>query len=213
LSFGRVRSPARLAAVLPWLGVATFAAFVLAFVVAPTLVLLTQSVSGEEGLTLAHLAALEDYRYRVAFENSVILSAAVGLVGGGLLAYLVLKPGAPAPLRSAVTSFGAVAANFAGVPLAFAFIATLGTLGLLTAWLNLPYAYRSLDAGLQSLDVRTLVEAAQNLGTGWGRILGQVLLPNLAPALSILSFAITWSAMLGVLQTGRRGTAQLGATR
>ena len=123
--------------------------------------------------------------------------------------------------------------------------------------LSLPYAYRSLDAGLQSLDMRTLVEAAQSLGAGWGRILGQVLLPNLAAALasatlltltivmgeftfanvllfktfavfinevgqtqvgeaaalSMLSFAITWAAMLGVLQTGRRGTVQLGGTR
>jgi len=122
--------------------------------------------------------------------------------------------------------------------------------------LALPYAYRALDVGLQALDVRTLVEAAQSLGTGWARILGQVILPNLAgslagatlltltivmgeftfanvllfktfavfineigqtqvteaAALSMLSFAITWAAMLGVLQTGR-GAAQPGGTR
>lgn len=130
---------ARLAAGLPWLPAVALAAFVLAFVVAPTLALLVQAVHGDDGFTLAYLAALGSYRYRLAFANSVILSAAsagIGLAGGGLLAYLVLTPGVPGPLRSLVTSFGAVAANFAGVPLAFAFIATLGTLGLLTTWLK-----------------------------------------------------------------------------
>jgi len=43
-----------------------------------------------------------------------------------------MQPGAPPILRSIVTSFSAVATNFAGVPLAFAFISTLGSLGLVT---------------------------------------------------------------------------------
>lgn len=154
---------------------------------------------------------------------------------------------------------------------AIALVAGLTTLYTGPAWLigspsylvipytvaALPYAYRALDVGLQTLDVRTLVEAAQSLGTGWARILGQVILPNLASALasatlltltivmgeftfanvllfktfavfinevgqtqvteaaalSMVSFGITWAAMLGVLRTGRRGTAQLGGTR
>ena len=33
--------------------------------------------------------------------------------------------------------------------------------------LVLPYAYRSLDAGLRAIDVRTLSEAARSLGAGW----------------------------------------------
>lgn len=155
--------PARLATGLPWLFVAAFAAFVLAFVAAPTLALLVQAVRGEDGFTLSYLAALGGYRYRVAFENSVILSAAsaaVGLAGGGLLATLMLKPGVPGPLRSVVTSFGAVAANFAGVPLAFAFIATLGTLGLLTTWLKgLGLDLYGMGFSLFSLPGLTLVYA------------------------------------------------------
>ena len=54
--------------------------------------------------------------------------------------------------------FGAVAANFAGVPLAFAFIATLGTLGLLTAWLDrLGVDLYDLGFSLFSLSGLTLV--------------------------------------------------------
>jgi len=37
--------------------------------------------------------------------------------------------------------------------------------------LSMPYMYRSIDTGLRSIDVRTLTEAAQSLGAGWGTIL------------------------------------------
>ena len=78
------------------------------------------------------------YRYATAFQHSLILSVAsatVGVVAGGLLAYVLQKPAA-GRFRALVTSFSAVAANFGGVPLAFSFIATLGTLGLLTTLLK-----------------------------------------------------------------------------
>jgi putative spermidine/putrescine transport system permease protein len=114
--------------------------------------------------------------------------------------------------------------------------------------LALPYAYRSLDAGLRAIDIHTLTEAAQSLGARWTTILFRVILPNLrsavlsatfltlalvmgeftmgqllqfptfavhiayigqieaqgAAALSLISFAITWTAMLGLLLAGRR---------
>ena len=47
-----------------------------------------------------------------------------------------MRPGTPHVVRAAVTSFSGVAANFAGVPLAFAFVATLGTIGVVTRWLQ-----------------------------------------------------------------------------
>jgi putative spermidine/putrescine transport system permease protein len=59
--------------------------------------------------------------------------------------------------------------------------------------LSLPYMYRSVDAGLQAIDVRTLTEAAQSLGAGWGTILKDVIFPNLRVALLsgiFLTFAI-----------------------
>ena len=49
--------------------------------------------------------------------------------------------------------------------------------------LSFPYMYRAVDTGLASIDVRTLTEAAQSLGAGWGRILLRVILPNLRTAL------------------------------
>ncbi|GAB0117119.1 ABC transporter permease [Acidisoma sp. 7E03] len=124
---------------VPWLFVGLFLLFVAAFLVAPTLVLVVKSMMGDSGFTLSYLIGLWDYQYRIAFQNSIILGAAsalTGLIGGFFLAYASLQPGAPAWLRSIITSFSAVAANFAGVPLAFAFISTLGSLGFVTVMLK-----------------------------------------------------------------------------
>ncbi|GAB0117118.1 ABC transporter permease [Acidisoma sp. 7E03] len=50
-------------------------------------------------------------------------------------------------------------------------------------FLALPYGYRSIEVGISTLDVRTLTEAGQSLGAGWGEIIFMILLPNLRPAL------------------------------
>lgn len=125
---------------LAWLFIGAFFVVCGVFLVAPTAMLVWQSVIGDDGhFTLEFLAGLNIYRYQVALQNSLILSvssAAVGVVAGGLIAHVVLSPHSPRGMRSVVTSFSAVAANFAGVPLAFAFISTLGTLGLLTTTLK-----------------------------------------------------------------------------
>ncbi|MER5891302.1 ABC transporter permease subunit [Streptomyces sp. NPDC001941] len=52
----------------------------------------------------------------------------------------------------------------------------------------LPFTYRSLDAGLRALDVRTLVEAARDLGASWPRAVVTVVLPNLRTAMLNASF-------------------------
>ncbi|MEV8527081.1 ABC transporter permease subunit [Streptomyces sp. NPDC052000] len=52
----------------------------------------------------------------------------------------------------------------------------------------LPFVYRSLEAGLRAVDVRTLVEAARDLGASWPRALFAVVLPNLRTALLNASF-------------------------
>lgn len=49
--------------------------------------------------------------------------------------------------------------------------------------LSFPYMYRAVDAGLASLDVRSLTEAAQSMGSGWSRILLRVIFPNLRVAI------------------------------
>jgi len=52
----------------------------------------------------------------------------------------------------------------------------------------LPYAYRSLDAGLRAIDVKTLSEAARSLGASWLRVMWQIVLPNLRTAVLSASF-------------------------
>jgi putative spermidine/putrescine transport system permease protein len=49
--------------------------------------------------------------------------------------------------------------------------------------LALPYMYRSVDNGLRAIDIRTLTEAAQSMGAGWGTILIRIILPNLRSAI------------------------------
>lgn len=62
--------------------------------------------------------------------------------------------------------------------------------------LSFPYMYRSVDTGLQALNIRALTEAAQSLGAGWGTILFRVVIPNLL--VSILNGAfITFSIVIG----------------
>ena len=74
-----------------------------------------------------------------------------------------------------------------------------GTNALLVAAyvvLALPYTYRSVDTGLAAIDVRTLTEAAQSLGAGWGTILLRVIFPNMRS--SILSGAfLTLAIVIG----------------
>jgi putative spermidine/putrescine transport system permease protein len=60
--------------------------------------------------------------------------------------------------------------------------------------LAMPFAYRSIDAGLRALDLRTLTEAAGSLGAGWGATLRRVILPNLTTAL--LSAAVLTVALV-----------------
>jgi len=62
--------------------------------------------------------------------------------------------------------------------------------------LALPFVYRSLDAGLATMDVRTLVEAARNLGASWPQVIFRVVVPNLRSALASASF-LTLALVLG----------------
>jgi len=59
--------------------------------------------------------------------------------------------------------------------------------------LSLPYMYRAVDSGLRAIDIRSLTEAAQNMGAGWFTIIVRIILPNLRVALlsgAFLSLAI-----------------------
>jgi len=62
--------------------------------------------------------------------------------------------------------------------------------------LSFPYMYRSVDAGLRTIDVHALTEASQSLGAGWLRILVQVILPNLRTAVLSGAF-LTLAIVIG----------------
>jgi putative spermidine/putrescine transport system permease protein len=62
--------------------------------------------------------------------------------------------------------------------------------------LSFPYMFRAIDAGLAAIDVRSLTEAAQSMGAGWGRILFRVIVPNLRTAILAGAF-LTLAIVVG----------------
>jgi len=59
--------------------------------------------------------------------------------------------------------------------------------------LVLPYAYRSLDAGLSAIDLKTLSEAARSLGARWETVMLRIIVPNMSSAIlnaCLLSVAV-----------------------
>ncbi|MGK9166858.1 ABC transporter permease subunit [Inquilinus limosus] len=119
-----------------WLGVAPFFLFALLFLVLPTGYLLVGSFQTPDGtFTLDNIANLFQRSILDAYWISIRVSAASALLGaliGFFLAYAAVMGGLPGWIRPTLMTFCGVASNFAGVPLAFAFIATLGRLGLVT---------------------------------------------------------------------------------
>ena len=64
------------------------------------------------------------------------------------------------------------------------------------AILAMPFTYRSLDAGIRAIDLRTLVDASRSLGAGWGTTMFRVLIPNMRASLLTSSF-LTATIVLG----------------
>ncbi|MGH9020614.1 MAG: ABC transporter permease [Acidimicrobiales bacterium] len=62
--------------------------------------------------------------------------------------------------------------------------------------LSLPFAYRSLDAGLSAIDLKILVEASRSLGGNWFKTMWRVILPNIRPAL-LSAMVLTLALVLG----------------
>ncbi len=117
------------------LGLAPFVIFAALFLIVPTGLLLVRAFETPDGgMTFDNIR--EIFR-QGSIVKSFLLSievSAVSAVGGTFfgffIAYAITLGGLPSWVRSAVMTFAGVASNFAGVPLAFAFIATLGRVGL-----------------------------------------------------------------------------------
>ncbi|QPC90976.1 ABC transporter permease subunit [Mesorhizobium sp. INR15] len=123
-----------------WLGVAPFFIFAIMFLILPTLYLMLGAFQNDAGeFTFENIAALAQPSIVAAYWISIKVSLASSLIGafaGLAIAIAIVRGGLPEWIRSATLTFSGVASNFAGVPLAFAFIATLGRLGLATVILN-----------------------------------------------------------------------------
>ena len=109
-----------------WLGVVPFFLFAFLFIVAPVAYLVSGSFQNNEGqTTLQNYADLGTAQVGRAFANSIeisLVTAIAGAILGLLLAYAIVLGGLPNFLRGFVVTFAGVASNFAGIPLALAFI-------------------------------------------------------------------------------------------
>ena len=123
-----------------WVGVLPFLIFTLLFLILPTMNIVLGAFRTPEGAaTLANLKGLFTPSIMASYWISIKVSLASALfgclIGFGIAASVTLG-GLPAWLRGPLMTFSGVASNFAGVPLAFAFLATLGRLGLVTVLLK-----------------------------------------------------------------------------
>lgn len=220
----RPRPARRLAS---WLGLTPFALYVLVFLAIPTLLAVLSGLFDATGrVTTANVAALFAPDILKTFASSFWVSALTAIVGaviGALVCYALLGTKPQGTLRSMVDSAASVLAQFGGVMLAFAFIATIGIQGVVTVllkglginifengvWLYqvpgllLPYIYFQVPLmiitfmpALEGLKPQW-AEANATLGgtrlTYWVRIAGPVLAPSFLGSLLLL-FANAFSS-------------------
>lgn len=119
-----------------YLGVAPFLIFAVMFLIVPTLFLVGAAFVGPDGgFTLQNIMDLGTPQIVSSFWISIrisLASAGIGALFGLIIALAIIRGRLPAAIRATVLTFSGVASNFAGIPLAFAFLATLGRLGLIT---------------------------------------------------------------------------------
>lgn len=172
-----------------------FGAFTLAFLAYPVVVVVIRALmpSGVPGPGLM-IGALQG-SYLTGMRNSIVLSAVSAALGAFLglgLALAVASLQRPRWLRSTLDGWTAVASQLGGVPLAFAFIATIGTQGLLTKVLS----QAGIDLGGLGISVSGF----------WGLVL--VYLYFQIP----LMFLVVMPAVAGMRRTLREAASILGAT-
>ena len=116
-----------------------FGVVVVVFLIIPTITVLIGAVYADGVFTLDRIAALFTRTALSALTNSLLLSAISALVGaaaGAGLAWLIVSAAPDSTLRRAVLALCSVLAQFGGVALAFAFLATVGVNGVLTLWVQ-----------------------------------------------------------------------------
>jgi putative spermidine/putrescine transport system permease protein len=172
-----------------------FAAFVGLFLVYPTVVVLYKAITPHGSLGVDALQRALSGSYRTGFINSIALSGASALIGGAvgiLLALTVKNLKRPRWLHPTLDSWSAVASQLGGVALAFAFIATIGTQGILTKLL--------MNVGID------IAEYGVSPTGFWGLVV--VYLYFQIP----LMFLVMMPAVVGLRDTWREAAAIMGAS-
>lgn len=214
-----------------WIGLVPFFLFAFLFLIAPIFYLINGAFQAPDGqYSLDTMQGLFAPEILNSFSLSIRLSlasAGMGAVFGLILAYALIHGGLPSWVRRAFMTFSGVASNFAGVPLAFAFIATLGRLGLVTlvlrdflginiyasgftlfSFLGLALTYLYFQLPLMILMITPALEglrpewreAAESLGASRRQYLSRVAMPLLAP--SVLGcFLLLFANAFGTLAT------------
>jgi putative spermidine/putrescine transport system permease protein len=121
----------------PYLGVLPFTVFVILFLLWPTYIVITGSLQGKDGSfsTEAITTVFTDETHLAAFQRSIVVSVITALAGsilGGLFAWAIATGRSNGPLRRVALAASGVFAQFGGVMLAFAFLATFGFNGMVT---------------------------------------------------------------------------------
>jgi putative spermidine/putrescine transport system permease protein len=127
-------------ALVKYLGLTPFAFYVVLFLGVPTvLAVVTGFFDANGAFTLNNVSVLGDPVILSAFASSFWVSAVTAVVGavvGALVCYAMLGIKPDGAIRSFIDSASSVLAQFGGVMLAFAFIATIGIQGLVTVLLK-----------------------------------------------------------------------------
>jgi len=123
-----------------YLGLTPFAVYVILFLAIPTVLAVSTGFFTESGaFTLDNVAGIFAPNVIATFGSSFWVSAVTAVVGaviGALVCYALLGTRAEGSLRTVIDSLSSVLAQFGGVMLAFAFIATIGNQGLITVALR-----------------------------------------------------------------------------
>lgn len=199
-----------------WVGVAPFLIFALMFLILPTLYLIVGGFQDPEGnFTLQNLFDLFQPSIMSAYWISIKVSGASAIVGaiiGFGLAYAVVMGGLPRWIRPTLMTFSGVASNFAGLPLAFAFLATLGRTGLVTVLLVKFFGFNIYASGFNLLSfwgltitylyfqiplmVLILTPALDGLKREW-REASEILGASVFQYWLHVAFPILWPSILG----------------
>jgi putative spermidine/putrescine transport system permease protein len=216
---------------LHWLGVLPFAAFAVLFLILPTMNIVIGAFQTADGqFTLENIYQLKTGSIPAAYLITIKISVASALLGcliGFAMSAAMVLGGLPKAIRGPLLTFSGVASNFAGVPLAFAFLATLGPLGMVTVFLRtqLGIDLRSLGFNILSFWGLTLTylffqiplmiliitpaldglkkewkEAASILGATGPQYWRMVALPILFPSL-LGTFALLFANAFGAVAT------------